>query len=366
MSFAPKTVVAALLTASLAAHAGPPKKDEKPVRALGQLAKEPKLDGMVKDFAGATDLKGPKELEAKAGWRKDTLYIYARVLDPDVNANDTLDLNIHFPTAGTTAKGAVYRVGVDGIRAADADVSAPEWARKLVRSNIGRDDKGVTYEIAVPARALPRFPAFGQLTFNACFDWTKTGKDGATVKTVSTCKGGEMNGGPAKLPEDLRKLVKGTPPNEVEGIEPRADGWVGYAILHYPLWVVSEEKLSAENIGNLIAGDNSLDPISMALPIPRALTLGDNRPVLSVLTGKNPYSNNACNPENELRMALYVVQGKVGTRVLEWPVATCALGRAKSVDLNVDGNLSIAYSNGSQAQFKWSGDHFERVELGSR
>jgi hypothetical protein len=356
----------ALLALALAAPAkAAPKKDEKPVRALGLLAKEPRLDGAVKDFGGATDLKGPSQLEAKAGWRKDTLFIYARVADPDINANDVLDLNLFFPTAGTTARGAVYRIGVDGVRAADADVTAPDWARKLVRSNVGRDAKGVTFEIAVPARALPRFPAFGQLSLTACFDWTKM-KDGAPLGKVSTCKNGEMVGGPAKLPDDLRKLVKGTPPVELEGIEARPDGWVGYAIMHYPLWVVGDEELTAENVGTLIAGEGALDPISLSLPIPRSLTLPDNRNVITVTTGKNPYTNNDCNPENELRLALYLVQGKTGNRVLEWPVATCALGRAKSVELSPDGMLVIAYSNGSRAHFKWSGEHFDRVEVGSR
>lgn len=356
----------ALLSLALAAPAkAPPKKDEKPIRALGVLAKEPKLDGAVKDFAGATDLKGPPGLEAKAGWRKDTLYIYARVSDPDVNANDTLDLNLHFPTAGTTAKGAVYRIGVDGVRAADADVTAPEWARKLVRSNIGRDPKGVTFEIAVPARALPRFPAFGQLGINACFDWTKM-KDGKAEPKISTCRGGEMVGGPAKLPEELRKLVKAAPPVELEGIEARPDGWVGYAIMHYPKWVVGDSELTSETVGPLIAGEGALDPIGMGLPIPASLTLPDNRTVMTVVTGKNPYTKNDCNAENELRMALYLVQGKIGLRVLEWPVATCALGKAKAAELSPDGILMISYTNGSRAHFKWDGEHFERVEVGSR
>lgn len=353
------------LALSLTASAKADKKDERPVRPLGVLGKEPKLDGQVKDFAGATDLKGPPDLEAKAGWRKDTLYLYAKVADADVNANDTLDLNLHFPTAGTTARGAVFRIGVDGVRAADADVTAPEWARKLVKSNIGRDAKGVTFEIAVPARALPRFPAFGQLALNICFDWTKMKGDTAQPR-VSTCKSGEMAGGPAKLPEDLRKLVKGAPPEEVEGIEPRADGFVGYAIMHYPKWVVGDGELTAESLGNLIAGDGALDPVALGMPIARTLTLPDNRPVMTVVTGKNPYGNNECNPENELRLALYVVQGKIGTRVLEWPLATCALGKARAVELSPEGLLTIAYSNGSQAHFKWDGVHFERVEVGSR
>jgi hypothetical protein len=362
--------LSSLLAVSLAASAKaapPPKKDEKPIRALGVLSKDPKLDGQTKDFTGATDLKGPSgDLEAKAGWRKDTLFVAAKVYDADINANDTLDLNLYFPSAGTTAKGAVYRIGVDGIRAADADVTAPEWARKLVRTNVARDAKGVTFALGIPARALPRFPAFGQLGLNICFDWTKTKADGTTERKISTCKGGEMVGGPAKLPEDLRKLVKGTPPNEVEGIEPRSNGWVGYAIMHYPKWVVGDDNLTAENIGPLIAGEGSLDPIAQGLQIPRVLTLSDNRPVMSVITGNNPYGQNACNPENELRMALYVVKGTIGSRVLEWPVSTCALGRAKSVEMAPDDTLLIAYSNGSQAHFKWNGEHFERVEVGSR
>jgi hypothetical protein len=361
--------LSALLALSLAspAKAGPPKKDEKPIRALGVLSKDPKLDGQTKDFTGASDLKGPSgDLEAKAGWRKDALFVAAKVYDTDINANDTLDVNLHFPSAGTTARGAVYRIGVDGIRAAEPDVSAPEWARKLVRTNVARDAKGVTFAMAIPARALPRFPAFGQLGINICFDWTKTKADGSVERKIQTCKGGEMIGGPAKLPDELRKLVKGTPPNEVEGIEPRSDGWVGYAILHYPLWVVGDNNLTAENLGTLIAGEGALDAISLSLPIPRVITLPDNRPVMTVLTGKNPYGQNECNSENELRLALYLVQAKTGVRVLEWPVATCALGRARSVELSNEGMLQIAYSNGSQAHFKWNGEHFERVEVGSR
>ena len=351
-----------LLALSLAAPARADKKPpEKPLKAFATLAKEPKLDGVLKDMAQATSLKGPKGLDAKVGFRKDTVYVAAKVDDADVTADDVLDLMIYFPGAGTTARGYVYRLALDGVRAADADVSAPEWARALVKSVAARDAKGVTFEAAIPVRALPRFPGQGQLGLHACLTWND-----AKFGKTSNCAGTDMPGGPMKLPDEARKVLKATVPADVEGVEPRPDGFVGYAVLHYPLWAVGDSELTSESIARLVVGDAAVDAVGAGLGIPPELRLPDNRLVLSVVTGKNPYRGNDCQPDAELRLALYVASGRAATRVLEWPAATCMLGRATKLDLNAEGQLSIVYSNGTQAHFQWTKDRFERSELGQR
>ena len=96
------------------------------------------------------------------------------------------------------------------------------------------------------------------------------------------------------------------------------------------------------------------------------MELNDNRPIFTVLTGQNPYVGDQCHSEDELRMAFYVIKDSTAARVLEWPAATCSLGRAMSFDLNNDGGLTIGYTNGSTAHFSWSNDHFERSELGKK
>ena len=73
-----------------------------------------------------------------------------------------------------------------------------------------------------------------------------------------------------------------------------------------------------------------------------------------------------CDAEQEVRLAMYGVKGNVASRVLEWPAITCGLGRALSIQLSPEGHLQIGYSNGSVANFAYSGDHFERSELGAK
>jgi hypothetical protein len=86
-----------------------------------------------------------------------------------------------------------------------------------------------------------------------------------------------------------------------------------------------------------------------------------------VVSGKDPYAvEGKCEADQELRLGLYLVQGKTALRVLEWPAATCALGRAISVGVDEEAALTIGYSNGATVNFVWSGDHFERTELGKR
>ncbi len=339
---------------------------EKPIKPLPTLSKEPRLDGVLKDFQGV-DLKVSKEasniLTLKAGFKKDTLYLAITAKDDKVVMGDAIAVNLYFPTAGTTARGFRYLFGPDGRR--NEPDGAPLWAQGLVKTGVKADAKALNLELAFPARSLPRMPAQLQLALNICVDFMDKDEEGDPT-VVTSCSSGEMVGGPTRLPDELRKNLKLTAPDGVEGLEARPNGWVGYAVLHYPIWAVADSTLTPQSLGELIAGDKALDPKSVQLPLPAQLELPDNRPLFTLLTGQNPYEGDQCHSENELRLAVYVIKGSTASRVLEWPAATCSLGRAMSFDLNSEGGLTIGYTNGSTARFLWSSDHFERSELGKK
>jgi hypothetical protein len=359
------------LLACLLVAAAPPA--DKPIKPLPSLGKEPKLDGDLKDLAPATEFKMPEsakgasaEVALKATFKKDTLYLGITVKDDKVVTEDKLDVTLFFPDSGTTAKGVVYRFGTEGLREPPDDVGATDWAQALVKAATKVDDKGFTLEIAIPARALPRFQAFKPLALSICAEYADVDAAGGEVSLATTCPTGDMVGGPTRLPDELRKNLKLTPAPDVEGIEARKGGWVGYSKLHYASWAEADAELNAQSLGELVLGEAAIEPKKVALPIPAQLILPDNRPIYTVLTGKNPHSGkDACVDGAELRMAMYVVKGLTASRVLEWPAANCKLGRAMQFELTSDGNLTIGYTNGTTAHFTWSTDHFERSELGA-
>ncbi len=356
------SLLSVLLVLLAAPARGEPK--EKQIRPLPTLAREPKVDGVLKDFVGATELKtlgkDAKALVTKVGFRKDTLYLAATLPGQKEDSTDVVTVELFFPGAGTTARGYKYLFGVDGQH--KDPVAAPSWGQELVQVGSAADKKGLNFEIAVPGRAFPRFPGSGQLAVQLCVSLVKKDSD----DVISNCEHGDMPGGPTRIPDELRKNLKLNPPAHVEGVEARPTGWVGFAVLHYPAWVQGDEDLTPSSIAELTVGDAAVEAIKVDLPIPTSLTLPDMRPIFTVLTGKNPYAKDECHAENELRMAMYVVKGNIGSRVLEWPAATCSLGRAMRFELNPEGQLTIGYTNGSTAHFVWSGDHFERSELGSK
>ncbi len=357
-----------------ALSAPPPPPAEKPLKPLPSLAKEPKLDGELKDFVGGQPFKMPEAatgasagLKVQAAWRNGALYVAVQVQDDAVTTEDQLELTLYFPESGTTSRGFVYRFGTEGKRAPSPESGPPEFAAKLVKAGAKLDKKGWAVEAAFPARALPRFQAqpTRQLAVTICAEYADVDVKGGEASKVTSCPTGDMPGGPARLPDELRKALKVAPPADVVGVEAREGGWVGYSMLHYPTWALGDETFTAETLPLVIAGDQAVEPSSVALPIPAQLTLRDNRPIFMVLTGKNPYAGDSCKPDNELRLAMYVATGKVAARVLEWPAATCSLGRAMRFELSNDDNLTIGYTNGSTVHFAWSGDHFERSELGA-
>ncbi len=360
-----------ITTSLLTLLAAPPAPAEKPIKPLPSLAKAPKLDGELKDLSPAQDFKPPESARGasasvafKAAFRKDTVYLGVTVEDDTLLGSDQLDVTLFFPDSGTTSKGVVYRFGSDGLRPAPDDIGAPPYAQALVQAAAKPTKKGFSLEIAVPARALPRFQAFKQLALSVCVDYADVDVEGGEPSKLTTCPTGEMPGGPTRVPDELRKVLKLNPTADVEGIEPRERGWLGYSKLHYPTWAVGDEPLTPESLAELVAGEAALPPAAVALPLPATLHLPDNRPLFSILTGKNPYVKDSCISGNELRLALYVVTDKVASRVLEWPAATCRLGKAMRFEITPEGSLHIGYTGGSTQHFMWSGQRFERSELG--
>jgi hypothetical protein len=362
-------MVHCLLLFSLLSAAPP----ERAIKPLPSLARAPRVDGVLRDLASAAELKLPKPrpestpMVAKAAFFKDTLYLSIAMKDDAFNEHDQLEVTLFFPDSGTTSRGFTYRYGKEGLRPPSDEAGSPPFTQELLKAAVREVDSQQTFELAFPARTLPRFQAFKQLAVSICIEYQDVDVSGQEPVKTFSCPSGEMVGGPTRLPDELRKNLKLAPPSEVEGIEARPKGWVGYSKLHYPTWAVSDTEFTPESLGQLIAFDNAIDPASVALPIPRQLVLQDNRPLFTMLTGKNPYLNEKCNPSNELRMAIYVVKGNVASRVLEWPAATCGLGRAMRFELEAEtGQLLIGYTNGQTAHFVWSTDHFERSELGAR
>jgi hypothetical protein len=137
-------------------------------------------------------------------------------------------------------------------------------------------------------------------------------------------------------------------------------------VLHYPSWVEANARLTPALLRTLVTPDVVV-AAAANVNVPETVSLPDGRPLVTVLSGESPYtSDGKCDSDKELRLGLYLVKGKTAQLALEWPAATCALGRATSVVLDEEGALSIGYSNGPTINFAWSGDHFERTELGKR
>jgi hypothetical protein len=357
------TLLAALapMAASAQEESAPP--PPRPTKAVPSLAKAPKLDGQLKDFPGTLTLKPRATADASAsftarvGWRKDTLYVAVEATDAQLQAGDVLTLSLFFPDAGAAATGHVFRFGFDGKRASPPESNTSEFAQKLVDAGVQRKDNTLTLEAAIPARAFPRFPATEPLVLDLC----------VTFGAASNCKDGGMVGEALRLPDDFRKGLKLKPPEGVVALAGQPDGWLGYGVLHYPVWVEADTKLTPGLLRVLVT-PNPVEPEAAGVNVPETLSLPDGRPLVVVLTGELPYTKDGkgCDSDKELRLGLYLAKGKTAQRVLEWPAATCALGRATSVVLDEEGALSIGYSNGPTINFAWSGDHFERTELGRR
>jgi len=331
------------------------------------------MDGVLTDLAPALTIKSSKapgengassSFSAKVGYRKDTLFLGVEVRDDRVVAGDLLTVTLFFANAQTTARGYSYRFAFDGKRAPDPESGPPSFANKLVQAAVRKNESGMIVEAAFPARALPRFPVKGPMVLELCLSYEDRDEVAGPVTTVTNCSGGAMVGEVLRLPDGFRNALKLRPPPDVIDLEGREHGWAGFALLDSPSWVFSDRELTPETLRSFFLEDVR-DPIQYRISLPPRMSLPDGRILLSILTGSDPFAaEGPCKPQKELRIGLFLVQGRTAARALEWPAATCALGRASSVVLEEDGSLTIGYSSGSTASFAWSGDHFERTEIG--
>jgi len=355
-------LVAALLAA-------PGWAQEKPPRSVPTTAKPLRVDAKLTGLEKGLELKpiDGDAFSARVLTHKGTLHGGIRAQDDAVIPADTVAISLFFPPAGTTAQGYTWRFGNDGLRLrASSDAVTPAFS--LLRIDAATAVKGgaLLLHVAIPASAFPRFPAKDPLIAELCITYEDRDAPGAAPKRATNCTNGSMEGGAVRLSDDVRKSVGLKPPESVAGLEARENGWVGYAVLHYPAWVSSDVPLTAQVLRRMVT-DQAVDPASAGINLPDALVLPDNRTVLSVLSGRDPYEvKGSCDADRELRLALYLVSGRTANRVLEWPASTCALGRAAAIELDEHGELTLGYTNGASVTFLWSEDHFERTEIGSR
>jgi hypothetical protein len=287
-----------------------------------------------------------------------------QVTDDQATAADELSVSLFFPGAGTTAHGHIFRFNREGALPTVPEALTPAYAAESVKVATRAEKTGFTLEAAFPFKSLPRFPAHAPLAVHICVEYLDD--DPGTSTRTTTCPQGDMVAGPARLPDEMKKLLKVTPPAEVEALEPRANGVVGYAELQYPTWGYTDGPMTPTELRTLISDQAALDPAKIKLPISDSMMLPDHRPLYTVLTGQDPYSADQCDAEQEVRLAMYGIKANVASRVLEWPAITCGLGRAVTIQLTPEGHLQIGYSTGTVANFIFSNDHFERSELGVR
>lgn len=344
--------------------------DERPVRVVPTLKTAPAIDGDLADWGGGVELPATAGASASLTPRvavdgSDVL-VGVTVVDGQIGPGDLLDLSLFFPGAGPAAHGFTYRFAFDGPRAFDDETAAPAAAQRLVVAQVKRTPKGMVVEARLPPRALPAFPVKGPLAFDLCLAYQDRGAVGAPAAEVKSCSGGSMGKTALALPESWRaglKLPKA--PAGLVAVEGRRGGWVGYGERHELRWVRSDEPLTEGSLAAMVT-DAPLNPEAIGLSPPRlVLEAAGRKPIFSVLSGKDPQPGDVpCDAAKEVRLSLFLVDGKTAAQVLEVPAVTCALGRATAVVLDGEGSLSIGYSSGVIATYSWSTDHFERTEYG--
>lgn len=336
------------------------------------LAAAPRLDGSPEELTAAVELtsraepgrRGGSSFAARVAYRGSTLFLGVDIEDAQVVPGDTLRVAIFFPAAGTTAHPYQYQFGIEGKRGPDPEIGTPAFADASVEVAQKRSARGWQLEAAFPARALPRFPAKEPLSFELCLSYEDLALPPARRSLISNCQSGSMVDEVLQLPDDFRRSLHLSVSPEVVALEGHSSGWVGYGRLHSPVWASSDREMTFEVLKGLL-GEETRDPIKERIALSPRMRLQNVGPIYSMLTGSDPFAaDQHCDSKSEMRLGLYWIKANTARRVLDWPAATCLLGRALSVVLEPDGTLSISYTNGASVTFIWSTDHFERTEIG--
>jgi len=362
----------ALAAAVACAIPGGVRADRSAVPQVPALSRAPKISGQRElSTSGLTllprrpsDSKSSSSYVAKLGYRESTLYLWVEVTDRSVTPGDILKVRLFFPFSGTTARPYTYRFGADGKRSPDPDTGTPFFANQRVDSAVQRVPEGWSMLASIPAQALPRFPGARPLLLEVCISYEDRSDVAGAPETISNCDQGPHSPAPVRLPDQFRSSLKLNLPAEVDSVEGREQGWVGFARLHFPAWVRSDVPLTPEVLRSFLP-EHAADVTRAKMALPSRLSLRGVGAVFPVLTGADPFATDGrCKSEEELRLAFYLIKENTARRVLEWPAATCLLGQALSVVLEGDGALTIGYTSGTSVNFIWSTDHFERTEIG--
>lgn len=243
-----------LSTLLLAAPDEPP-----PARSVPELARSPKVDGKLGDFRGGVPLTG-KPLEgpsasvtARLGAFRDTLYVALEVQDEAITDRDRVSLALHFPEAGVTAGGSVFRFGPGGKLDPRPEDGVSAGTLALVDAAVHRTRKGMSLEVALPVRALPRFPARDALVLELCLSYEDADDATQTAKEISTCVTGAPPPELLALPAGFRRGLHPRPPAEVQTVEGRPGGWVGYNGQVDPKWVLGDRPLNEQSLRVLVS-----------------------------------------------------------------------------------------------------------------
>jgi hypothetical protein len=357
---------AAVVALACALHA---RAEERPTRPVPALKAAPKIDGDLGDWKGALELApasgASAVLRPRAGVSGSSVLFAVEVEDDQVGPGDLLDVSLFFPGAGPAARGFTFRIAYDGPRAFDDEAAAPAYAQRQLEARVQRTGKGLSVEAQLPARALPAFPARGPLAFDLCLTYQDRDAVGGRPTTVQSCSGGSMGKTALALPDAFRAALKVKAPDRVVALEGRPGGWVGYGARHELAWARGDEPLTEPSLAALVT-DLPVKPEAIGMAPPHlVLEAAGRKPIFSVLSGKDPQPGDVpCDAGKEVRLSLFLVDGRTALLVLECPAVTCALGRATAVVLDDEGSLSIGYSSGMIATYSWSTDHFERTEYG--
>ena len=111
-----------------------------------------------------------------------------------------------------------------------------------------RDHVIMSLEVAVPARALPRFPARDALVLELCLSYEDADDAGPAAKEISTCVTGAPPPELLALSDVFRRGIRPRPPAEVQTVEGRPGGWVGYNGQVDPKWVLGDRPLNEQSL----------------------------------------------------------------------------------------------------------------------
>ena len=98
----------------------------------------------------------------------------------------------------------------------------------LVEAAAHRTRGGMSLEVAIPARALPRFPARDDLQLELCLAYEDVDAEGAQPqKEISTCATGAPPPELLALPQAFRNGIRPRPPTECRRWK-AVPGWLGF------------------------------------------------------------------------------------------------------------------------------------------